>query len=118
MLVIQICLVIITLCALAVAFVAITRIAPLALRARQVVEQAGPAIDRMHGVLGELEAMVRDARATETRVTSVVRGIVDRLEPPLTQLAAVVAGVSAAITAVAKFLPGLGPRTGGPPERT
>ncbi len=53
--------------------------------------------------------MARDARATESKVTGVVKAIVDRVAGPLTDLAGMVAGVSTAITTLARLIPGLAP---------
>lgn len=114
-LVIEICLVVITLCVLAVTIglaVAFARAVPLANKLSALSDDASTALQRMHGVLGELEAMVRDARATESRVTGAVRGIVDRLAPPITELATVIGGTAQLLANLARLVPGLGALTG------
>ena len=105
----EICLILIALCQLAIAIcfiVLFLRFLPLSRSIGALTEDGQSLVHRLHGVTGELEAVVQDVRRVEERATGMVRGVIDRVEPPLHQLTAVIAGVSAGISALARLLPG------------
>ena len=104
----EICLVVIALCMLAITgglVVLLMRLLPLARSVDALTQEGQSLVRRLHGVTGEIEAVVQDVRRVEERAMGVVRGVIDRIEPPLHQLAAVLTGVSAGIAALARLLP-------------
>jgi uncharacterized protein YoxC len=104
----EVCLIVIALSTFALAVVVATLVARMLPVARSLDALAGEGralVQRLQGVTGEVEAMVRDARRTEERAAGFVRGVIDRIEPPLHQLASVIAGVGAAVSMLARLLP-------------
>jgi hypothetical protein len=107
----QVFLLVITLCVVTLTIgvmMLILRLLPLVRGLGSLTEEGRALGRRLHDVTGELETMVRDVRRVEERAAGVVRGVIDRVEPPLQQLTAVLAGVASAISAISRLLPGTG----------
>jgi hypothetical protein len=106
----EICLIVIAACLVAlttITVVFLVRLIAIA-RALDTLSTEGRAlVQRLHGVTGEVEGMIADARRVEERAVGLVHGTIDRLEPPLRQLTAVITGVSAAVASFARLVPGL-----------
>jgi len=107
----QVFLLVITLCVVTLTvgmMLLILRVLPLVRGLGALTEEGRALGRRLHDVTSELEAMVKDVRRVEERAAGVVRGVIDRVEPPLQQLTAVLSGVAAAIGAISRMLPGMG----------
>lgn len=104
----EICLIVITLCMLALTtgvVIVVVKLLPLARSLETLTGEGRALVLRLQGVTAEVEGMVRDARQVEARAAGLVRGVLDRVEPPLQQLASVIGNVSNAVTALARLLP-------------
>jgi len=64
---------------------------------RVVMEQGVPLIEKLNQVASDVKNISNDARRVEQRVSGVATMVIDQVEPPVRQFAAVLAGVRAGV---------------------
>jgi hypothetical protein len=80
--------------------VLVRRLLPVIDRAQILLRRSSATLARIQRVAADAEAMSRDARHLEGRVSSTAHGLLDQVEPPLHILGAVTAGARAAVGAL------------------
>lgn len=76
------------------------RAVPLLRRLDDVAGDLRAALERVQRIAADLEAVSRDARHTEARVSNAVNRLLDQAEPPLRVLTGALAGVRAGLGAL------------------
>jgi hypothetical protein len=64
---------------------------------RLVMEQGVPLIEKLNQVASDVKNISNDARRVEQRVSGVATMVIDQVEPPVRQFAALLAGVRAGV---------------------
>ena len=103
MTVIEICLVVIALSAIAVAGVAAilaTRIGPLVKQFEELAQAATKTTKELDGLIADVRVLTRDVKTVQSRVTNVASDILNILEPSLNTVSLVVNGLRSGLTSL------------------
>ena len=103
MTVIEVCLVVIALSAIAVAGVAAilaTRIGPLVRQFEELAEAATKTTKELDGLIADVRVLTRDVKTVQSRVTNVASEILNILEPSLSTVGLVVNGLRSGLTSL------------------